>query len=173
MTDANTAVVRQWAQATFNEHDLDAAAEFLAPDWVGHWVGLPEGHGVTGFKRLAGAYLTAFPDMQVIIEDALADGDKLVRRVSWTATHRGVVPRYSGHGEARSGARHRHPADCGGKNRRGVGDVRLARSAATARRRAGLLVGRISASVGNQPTSYRCGACESELGRVPPGLGCG
>lgn len=49
----NAAVVRGWAQAAFGQHDLEAAAKFLAPDWVGHWVGMPEGHGHEGFKRLA------------------------------------------------------------------------------------------------------------------------
>jgi steroid delta-isomerase-like uncharacterized protein len=87
--DDNAAVARGWAHAAFNQHDLDAAAAFLAPDWVGHWAGLPEGCGADGFKRLAGLYLTAFPDMRITVEDALADGDKLARRVSWTGTHRG------------------------------------------------------------------------------------
>jgi steroid delta-isomerase-like uncharacterized protein len=83
-------LVRAWAQATFNQHDLDAAARFLAPDWVGHWAGLAEEHGTEGFKRLAGAYVRAFPDMQITVEDALADGDRVVRRVSWTGTHQGL-----------------------------------------------------------------------------------
>jgi steroid delta-isomerase-like uncharacterized protein len=87
--DNNAAVARRWAQAAFDHHDLDAAAEFLAPDWVGHWVGMPEGRGADGFRRLAGAYLAAFPDMRITVEDALADGDNLARRVSWTGTHRG------------------------------------------------------------------------------------
>lgn len=89
MPDDNAAIARRWAQAAFNQHDLDAAVAFLAPDWVGHWVGMPEGRGADGFKRLAGTYLTAFPDMQIAVEDALAVGDKLARRVTWTGTHQG------------------------------------------------------------------------------------
>jgi steroid delta-isomerase-like uncharacterized protein len=85
----NAAVARGWARAAFNQHDLEAAAQFLAPDWVGHWVGMPEGHGHEGFKRLAGAYLAAFPDMQITVEDALEVGDKVVRRISWLGTHQG------------------------------------------------------------------------------------
>jgi steroid delta-isomerase-like uncharacterized protein len=87
--EENVAIVRGWAHAAFNQHDLDAAAQFLAPDWVGHWAGLGEEHGVEGFKRLAGAYVRGFPDMQIAVEDALADGDRVVRRVSWTGTHQG------------------------------------------------------------------------------------
>jgi steroid delta-isomerase-like uncharacterized protein len=85
----NAAIVRGWSQAAFNQHDLDKAAEFLAQDWAGHWAGLGEEHGLEGFKRLAGVYLRAFPDMQVTVEDALAERDRVVRRVSWTGTHLG------------------------------------------------------------------------------------
>jgi predicted ester cyclase len=69
--------------------DNAAAARYITPDWVGQWAGSGEGHGVEGFKRLAGAYLRAFPDMQITVEDALADGDEVVRRISFTASHTG------------------------------------------------------------------------------------
>jgi predicted ester cyclase len=82
--DDNAAIARSWAQAAFTEHDLDAAVQFLAPNWVGHWAGLGDARGAEGFKRLAGAYLRAFPDIGIAVEDALADGDRVVRRVRWT-----------------------------------------------------------------------------------------
>lgn len=88
-TDEDAAVARAWAQAAWNEHDLDAAARFLAPEWVGHYAGIGDAHGPEGFKRVAGAFLTAFPDMEIAVEEALASGERLVRRVRWTATHRG------------------------------------------------------------------------------------
>jgi steroid delta-isomerase-like uncharacterized protein len=66
---------------------------------------MPEGHGAEGFQRLAGAYRVAFPDRQVTVEDAFEVGDKVVRRLSWTAMHQGTflgVPptgrRVCGHG---------------------------------------------------------------------------
>jgi steroid delta-isomerase-like uncharacterized protein len=85
----NALVVRRWAHAAFNLHDLDQAAQFITPDWLGHWAGFGEGQGVEGFKRLAGAVIRAFPDLQISVEDALADGDRVVRRVTWTGTHTG------------------------------------------------------------------------------------
>ena len=83
----NAAVARAWAQAAWQQHDLDAAAKFLASDWIGHHAGLGEAHGWDGFKRVGGAFLTAFPDMQIKLAESLAVDDKLVRRVNWTATH--------------------------------------------------------------------------------------
>jgi len=88
-SDDNAAIARRWAEAAFIQHDLDAAARFVAPDWIGHWAGVGEEHGVEGFKRLAGAYLRAFPDLQITVHDVLTDGDKVVRRVSFTGTHQG------------------------------------------------------------------------------------
>ncbi len=35
-------------------------------------------------------FLEAFPDFHITIEDLIAEGDKLVARVSFTGTHRGV-----------------------------------------------------------------------------------
>jgi steroid delta-isomerase-like uncharacterized protein len=88
-TEENAAVARAWAQAAWQQHDLDAAAEYLAPDWVGHYAGIGEVQGVDGFKRVAAAYLRAFPDLAIAVHDALGDGDRIVRRVSFTGTHQG------------------------------------------------------------------------------------
>jgi steroid delta-isomerase-like uncharacterized protein len=86
----NAAVARAWAQAAWIQHDLEAAAAYLAPEWVGHYAGIGEAHGCEGFKRFAGAYLRAFPDMHISVHDALQDGDKVVRRVSFSGTHQGA-----------------------------------------------------------------------------------
>jgi hypothetical protein len=39
---------------------------------------------------LAAAHLRAFPDIGITVLDAFADGDKVVRRVSFTGSHRGA-----------------------------------------------------------------------------------
>src|SRR5262249_29826630 len=87
--EENALVVRHWAHAAFNLHDLDQAAQYITPDWLGHWAGFGEERGVEGFKRLAGAVIRAFPDLQITVEDALADGARVVRRVTWTGAHPG------------------------------------------------------------------------------------
>lgn len=86
----NAAIARAWAQAAWQQHDLDAAARYLTSDWVGHYAGIGDAQGVDGFKRVAGAYLRAFPDLAITVHDALGDGDKIVRRVTFTGTHQGV-----------------------------------------------------------------------------------
>ena len=66
----NAAVARAWAQAAWIQHDLEAAAAYLAPEWVGHYAGIGEAHGGEDFKRVAGAYLRAFPDLHISLHDA-------------------------------------------------------------------------------------------------------
>ena len=49
-------------------------------DWVGHMPGGPDIHGIDGIKPLASAFYTAFPDMLYVIEDMVAEGDKVAVR---------------------------------------------------------------------------------------------
>ena len=71
------AIARDWAIAAWNRHDLDAAATFLTPDWIGHYAGLGDARGYDAFKRVAGEFIQAFPDMRISVEDALTDGEKV------------------------------------------------------------------------------------------------
>lgn len=41
------------------------------------------------WKQLASGYFTAFPDFQIRLEDLIAEGDKVVARWAWHATHQG------------------------------------------------------------------------------------
>jgi hypothetical protein len=57
-------------EAAWIQHDLEAAAAYLAPEWVDHYAGICEAHGGEDFKRVAGAYLRAFPDLHISLHDA-------------------------------------------------------------------------------------------------------
>jgi predicted ester cyclase len=63
--------------------------ELLAPNFVNH-AAVP---GVTpdreGYKKFATMHHTGFPDFDVKVEDVVAEGDKVARRVTWTGTHKG------------------------------------------------------------------------------------
>src|SRR6266536_6371176 len=70
---------------------LAVADEILAPDFVMHAPGFPAEltHGPEGIKRLATATRMAFPDLQTTDEDIIAQGDKVVIRWIFRATHQG------------------------------------------------------------------------------------
>ncbi len=92
MTEAeNETMARRVIEEIFNSGNLDVADELFAPSFVGHQPGDEPVNGPQGEKDLAGMYRTAFPDLQMTIEDVIASGDQVVTR--WTArgTHQGEL----------------------------------------------------------------------------------
>ena len=89
MSEQNKAVIRRWIKA-LNAGNLDVADEIYARDFVMHDPGNPDRlPGPEGTKQGFAAFLAAFPDLHVTIDDIIAEGDKVVWRVSLTGTHNG------------------------------------------------------------------------------------
>ncbi len=84
-TEANKAIVRKYQEA-YNTNNLDAldavvAADIKTPAML---PGFPPGlEGVKQMHRLA---VDAWPDLQTTIEDLIAEGDRVVARVTVSAT---------------------------------------------------------------------------------------
>jgi predicted ester cyclase len=91
MSEENKATVRRLMDEVWNQGNLDAIDESLAPDFVNHDAppGLPSDR--EGFKQLAVMYKAAFPDMHLHVEDQLAEGDMVVSRWSAHGTHQGEL----------------------------------------------------------------------------------
>jgi steroid delta-isomerase-like uncharacterized protein len=87
-TDENKALYRRFIEEVINRHDLDRLEAFLTPDIIEHTPGMPS--GVAGARQFTAAYFTAFPDLQLSIDDLIAEGDRGVARLTATGTHRGV-----------------------------------------------------------------------------------
>jgi predicted ester cyclase len=51
-------------------------------------------HGTQEAKQFISLYKTAFPDMNVTVEDQIAEGDKEVTRVSIRGTHQGETEEF-------------------------------------------------------------------------------
>ena len=75
----------------FNQKDLSAFEAYFSTNLKDHALppGIPE--GFEGRKMFYSAFLAAFPDLHVHIEDVLAEGDKLVTRWSARGTHSGEL----------------------------------------------------------------------------------
>jgi steroid delta-isomerase-like uncharacterized protein len=89
-TDQNKALVRRFIEELFTHGNTSAADEILAPDFVEHEQlppGIPKGR--EGVKVLATILRSAFPDLKATIEDTIAEGDKVVIRMTWSGTHKG------------------------------------------------------------------------------------
>lgn len=87
--ESNKNLVRQFVEEAQTRHNLTAVDEYLAPDFVDHSVpvGLPPDR--EGVKMQFTMFFTAFPDLQAIIHDQVADDDKVVTRKTLRGTHQG------------------------------------------------------------------------------------
>lgn len=96
MSEAQNAVLaRRVIDEAFNNKRSEAVRELLHPKTVGHLEGF-EVRGPEGFLPAWASILGAFPDLKVIIQDLLAQGDSVA--VRWTASgmhtgpHLGMAP---------------------------------------------------------------------------------
>ena len=89
-TEQNKALVRQMVDEIFNQGNLSQADEFLASDFAEREE-LPPGipRDREGVKQLTTMLRSAFPDFKATIDDIVAEGDKVVARVTMTGTHTG------------------------------------------------------------------------------------
>jgi len=85
-TEDNKVIVRRFYDEAINKKNLAAIDEFVDPNVIDH-SGLPG--GIEGVKQLSSFILTAFPDLHLTVEDQIAEGDKVVSRLTWRGTHQG------------------------------------------------------------------------------------
>lgn len=85
--EENKAIVRRYLEAVWNEQDLSVIDQYIAPDYLQHAALVTQGR--EGVKRFFAMVRTAFPDARAQLEDLIAEGDRVVWRMSLTATHTG------------------------------------------------------------------------------------
>ena len=92
MTSYYETILHRWFGEVWNKGQADAIDEMLAPDVIAHGLADPAGNEVRGveqFKQFYESFRGAFPDIQVIVEDTVSEGDKIVGRCRVQGTHRG------------------------------------------------------------------------------------
>jgi steroid delta-isomerase-like uncharacterized protein len=90
-TEENKSIVRRWF-AEIDKGNLDIIEELLPVDYVDHNPPLPDlPPGREGVRQSACMLRAAFPDAVHIIEDQIAEGDKVMTRVRTRATFRGEI----------------------------------------------------------------------------------
>lgn len=81
---------RRLTQEVFTQGDLAVADELVSPDYVHHVPGGPAGPGVTGLKEWVTLMRRTFPDLHLIVEDEIAEADRVAQRVTVRGTHQGT-----------------------------------------------------------------------------------
>jgi predicted ester cyclase len=89
--DENRQILRRTYEKWWNCGDLELVDEMVAPDYVDHSleVNRVESAGRSGLKELIAEYRRGFPDMVEVLEDVIAEGDKVVGRFRMRGTHTG------------------------------------------------------------------------------------
>jgi len=92
-TEDNKVLIRRFYEEVFNRKNTAAIDEFIAPNIVDQLVppGMPG--GIEGTRQTIGMYLTGFPDLHFTLEDQIAEGDKVVSRITARGTHQGEFMR--------------------------------------------------------------------------------
>lgn len=83
--DQNKQIVRDLFEKGFNGDQREVLERSVAADYPG-----PAGErGPAAFQQVMTRLRGAFPDLHYIVDDLLAEGDKVAVRWHWTGTHRG------------------------------------------------------------------------------------
>ena len=86
----NKEIVRRYWDGKWNERRPEILDELQTPDVVYHGTSM-EMNGIEEYKQVYSRYLSAFHDTQVTIEDLIAEGDKVMTRVTCSAVHKGEL----------------------------------------------------------------------------------
>ena len=88
--ETNKAAVRLFYEQ-IDKRNLDIVDELVAVDYVGHVPGFEDVTGRKGLKDLLVVFHSAFPDLFHVIEDLIAEADKVVGRFTLRGTQKGEL----------------------------------------------------------------------------------
>lgn len=90
MSEKNKAVMRRIYDEIWNQGNFEVLDEIVSADYVGHIPTPPEAPtGREGLRWLIQMYRSAFPDINVQVDDQIAEGEKVLTRITIQGTHQG------------------------------------------------------------------------------------
>ncbi|HEX5368983.1 MAG TPA: ester cyclase [Dehalococcoidia bacterium] len=89
-TERNKAVYSRFIQEVFNEGHFDAFSELLAPDYTIEDAPPGAAPGAEGVKQVVKMFRGAFPDLQITLDELVAESDSVAARSTLRGTHRGA-----------------------------------------------------------------------------------
>ena len=89
MSIDNKTILRRFFEEIFNEQNLAVADEIVAVDYINHNAAPGETPGREGLKQFVAYLHSGNEGIHFVIEDQVAEGEKVVTRWTATATHTG------------------------------------------------------------------------------------
>jgi steroid delta-isomerase-like uncharacterized protein len=72
----------------FEQGNIELLDELLAPDYINHSPATPDlPTGPEGVKAVVTMFRSAIPDLRVVVDDMIAEGDKVATRYTLEGTH--------------------------------------------------------------------------------------
>lgn len=88
MSEQNKAIVRRYLEDVFAGGDLDVIAQLFDPNYVEHDPASDEEiRGHDGVRRDLSIYQSALSDLEITVDDQVAEGDRVATRATMRATH--------------------------------------------------------------------------------------
>jgi steroid delta-isomerase-like uncharacterized protein len=88
----NVTVIRRWFEEVWNKGREEAIDELFDEEGLAHGLAAERGvplRGVSGFKPFFRRLRGAFPEIEVVVEDTVSEGDKVAARCTVRGRHRG------------------------------------------------------------------------------------
>ena len=89
-TEKNKAIANRFVEEVLNKKNLSLIPEFIDASCITHSTA-GDFKGPEGFKQFVSSYFTAFPDMRVVNEEEMAEGDKVMFRQTVYGTNTGSM----------------------------------------------------------------------------------
>ena len=89
MSEENQAKFRRVVEEAFGKGNLNVIDELIDPNMIEHSPVPGQEPGLEGLKKLVTEFRTAFPDLRSTVQDLIAEGGKVVGRMTTSGTHRG------------------------------------------------------------------------------------
>jgi len=89
-TEANKALLRRYIADVWDQGNLAALDDYLAADYRRHVSPVAPPLTLDGQKQRLAGFRSAFPDITLILEEAIAEGDRVVFRTTMRGTHEGA-----------------------------------------------------------------------------------
>ncbi len=88
--EQNKSIVRQYWDGKWNERRPEVLEELLTENIINHG-GTEDIHGIEEYKQVYGTYLSAMENTRFVIEELIAEGDRVMSRAVFYGTYNGTL----------------------------------------------------------------------------------